>query len=798
MKKIIVYLLAFLFSVNVFANSNPYLELHSIFQKIDSLDFNQLVLKIEKIKPAACQIDEITISETEMDFLLTFCQLELTATLKQVKKMLIHAKKMDHLLKENKFDYKKLSKLISNIIMDIDVEFALKYDMYMTYVLANHGDMIKHIDNIQKLLNSVEKNSDKYMRCRALLGLAFLRSQNDELAISPLKDSLDYFIKKGDKLNAFYSAHNLSAVYMKLKNKKMYKYYNDIAKKYADKDFMLQQCELAFMNFIHLLEKDKFDENDKKIFEENREFIIKNSTSDIQLFTVYAFSFIMKLTRDFQQENMLEDLEKAFHYKDLMWGAEFPENYKILDNMLKPELLLAYLAETKQFGKLNYWNEKFKSYGQKNLEKISVPKLQPLCDSIAKYQRAKEILLSEEAKPYKERDKKLIQSATKIKRELEEQFELAKRQLSDKESEIFNELISNDYIISPNSLNQLSAVLPDKMACVQYIPVGDKIFAHIVIKNAPPFLHQIDLKDKNLTADKFNTKLFKIKTVLENNTDEQHIKKEMNDLYKLIFADIEPELNKLNIEKILVNSSGMLRSIPFAALFDGNKYLLEKYQITNITGMDMIRLARSSAARTVKNTKIAVFADPDGSLASARQEGRQVAKLFVDNQCFIGNDASLENFESMLGDINFIHLATHAVIDTERPEQSYIKFADDKKWYYSDMMGFNVKNVDSIVLSACSTGVNVKNNGGEIESMAAKLLQKSPSGSIIASFWDIDDGATAAFMMNYYKNILESIKSDNVLDKGKAFRKAQLNLLKNKSTSSPFYWAAFVFYGDFR
>jgi CHAT domain-containing protein len=164
----------------------------------------------------------------------------------------------------------------------------------------------------------------------------------------------------------------------------------------------------------------------------------------------------------------------------------------------------------------------------------------------------------------------------------------------------------------------------------------------------------------------------------------------------------------------------------------------------------------------------------------------------------VGKEATLDNFKTLLGNINLIHLATHAVLDSEHPELSYIKFANNQKWQYKDIMSFNIKDIDSIVLSACSTAVKPSSNGSEIESMAYQLLRKSPSGSIVASFWDVDDGATAAFMQEYYQHIVNSIKKNGTLDRGGALRKAQLKLLRNKETSSPKYWAAFTLFGDFR
>ena len=148
--------------------------------------------------------------------------------------------------------------------------------------------------------------------------------------------------------------------------------------------------------------------------------------------------------------------------------------------------------------------------------------------------------------------------------------------------------------------------------------------------------------------------------------------------------------------------------------------------------------------------------------------------------------------------MNFIHLATHAILNPNAPEDSYVLFAHGDKWCYDEMNDFSVKDVDSFVLSACSTAVGEKSTGSEIEGMAYNLLCNSPAGSVLASFWRVNDEATAILMGIYYKHIVDSIKAHNTLDRGGALREAQLKLLHNPATSHPYYWAAFTLFGDFR
>ena len=69
---------------------------------------------------------------------------------------------------------------------------------------------------------------------------------------------------------------------------------------------------------------------------------------------------------------------------------------------------------------------------------------------------------------------------------------------------------------------------------------------------------------------------------------------------------------------------------------------------------------------------------------------------------------------------------------------------------------------------------------------------------MLASFWPVDDAATAELMTTYYAHIVGSVKANGTLDRGGALREAQLKLLANSQTASPYYWAAFTLLGDFR
>lgn len=541
-------------------------------------------------------------------------------------------------------------------------------------------------------------------------------------------------------------------------------------------------------------------------------------------FALASAFFRNEVLRRQKKSDIVADLERHFNYEAALAAEERRYKPAFVWNQegKARELLLSSLRDLvneaeddasrgQWIQKLDFWNKKFE---QKRVRSLNVASASAdsddnaetvadmaVLDIIAQFQEAKQIVAIEEQKPEGERDKTLLQSATATLRRLEVLYEVKKQRLAQAKQAKFAELLSDSYVIHPDSLDQLASVLEEGTTCLQFVPMENEILAYLVAHNTPPLLVQIDLGQYQLDGAKLDKQIAKLRNILQGRSmPETKTKSELQKLHNVLFAALAAPLEKLGTKKLLVNSSGKLRYIPFAALYDGQKYLIEKYQVTNVTGLDLIRLSKAQSPRKYADAKLVVFADPDGSLPSGRQEGADVASFFEQKSVFTGEQATLAEFEALAGNVNFVHLATHGVIDSDTPQNSFILFAGDRNWRYCDMMGFNIQNVDSIVLSACNSASKAENlgTGAEIEGMAYQLLRKSPSGSVVASFWKVDDAATSQLMNAYYAHIIAAMKADGHLDRGGALREAQLKLLANHETSLPCYWAAFTLFGDYR
>ena len=144
------------------------------------------------------------------------------------------------------------------------------------------------------------------------------------------------------------------------------------------------------------------------------------------------------------------------------------------------------------------------------------------------------------------------------------------------------------------------------------------------------------------------------------------------------------------------------------------------------------------------------------------------------------------------GGADLLHIATHARVDAERPRLSALALTPDSRtsppvsaFGLLDILGLKLKS-RLVVLSACDTSRGRLLPGEGVLGPAQAFLQAG-SAAVLASYWRIDDAATADFMQKFYTHLFAEH-----LPAAAALRSAQLEAAR---TSSSHTWAAFALYG---
>ena len=300
------------------------------------------------------------------------------------------------------------------------------------------------------------------------------------------------------------------------------------------------------------------------------------------------------------------------------------------------------------------------------------------------------------------------------------------------------------------------------------------------------FVHQISASDLEELANEFRYNL-----ELDQGDDEYKALGE--ELYALVFADVEPLLQKKNVETLLVIPDGVLRTIPFAAIFDGDQYMIEKYALATTPGISLTfpeRLDVKAASLFAGGISHAVqgFSSLPGVPGELEKlEKQHGAELFF-NEAFqrttIQAQISSEQY-------SIVHIATHGHFDSN-PQQSYLLTYDGKLTmdHLEQSIGSRRQTgdtLDLLVLSACETAVG--DNRAALG--LAGVALKAGARSAIATLWQISDAATALIIGSFYEHT-----SKEHLSKAQALRIAQTERINSALHNHPSDWAPFLLIGN--
>jgi CHAT domain-containing protein len=265
-------------------------------------------------------------------------------------------------------------------------------------------------------------------------------------------------------------------------------------------------------------------------------------------------------------------------------------------------------------------------------------------------------------------------------------------------------------------------------------------------------------------------------------------------VYDLLLRSAEDKLAASGITTLVFVLDGSLRNLPMAALYDGQKYLIEKYNIALAPGLQLLQ-PQPLERQHLKGLL--------GGLSEARQgfsalpavafEVNQIESQ-IPTQVLLDRTFTSTTLQSQLNSAPFpvIHLATHGRFSS-KAEDTFILTWDDRinvkqldTLLRSREQG-NLNPIELLVLSACQTAT-----GDQRAALGlAGLAVRSGARSTLATLWSVNDRSTAFFMVEFYQRL-----GQPGVTKSQAVRSAQLALLKQSQYEHPYYWAPFILLGN--
>ncbi len=315
-------------------------------------------------------------------------------------------------------------------------------------------------------------------------------------------------------------------------------------------------------------------------------------------------------------------------------------------------------------------------------------------------------------------------------------------------------------------------------------------------------------------------------------------------LYQLLFKKLDQRLKQNQIKTLLYIPDGVMRLLPLAALSDGEKYLIEKYAIATLPGLNLLgaTIARESEQKTLLSglsqpgeeiveqlpgtlikeisgdDQFVVSALPsEGQSLTALEKGSDSRQLRMqqvlnslalpgvvseinqlsanyESKTLLDADFTLQAFQQQIAqpEYNIIHIASHGFF-AQDSKGSFIMTYD--QLLTLDRLEALLKSrakdqpISLLTLSACQTAEGDDRAPLGLSGAAIKANAESALGSL----WPISDEAAVELMTVFYQQLIEKGKG-----KAQALREAQLHLINHEELSHPFYWAPFILVGHWQ
>ncbi|MBV6641665.1 MAG: CHAT domain-containing protein [Cyclobacteriaceae bacterium] len=351
-------------------------------------------------------------------------------------------------------------------------------------------------------------------------------------------------------------------------------------------------------------------------------------------------------------------------------------------------------------------------------------------------------------------------------------------------------------------ISQIQSTLDERAALLSYFIGAERVFIFQITKDKAWIYNRP--KD-----ERFNQLVSGFRNSIKYYVDETFTTTSYSLQTQLI-----PKLSD-EIDQLVIIPDAVIGSIPFEALVyeksvsnqvKDNKYLINKYAV----GYDY---AATLFVNKAKNTTVSdktgillaapVTFESNGQylqqLPDSKKEIEEIEKLFSSAQMktvsSTGPDASEEMIKSIsLSDFQFIHLATHGIVNQSRPELSRVFLCpgstEDGSLYSGEI--YNLKfNANLVTLSACETGLGQVAKGEGIVGLS-RALQYAGAQNLIVSLWQVADKSTADLMIEFYNHSLNSPRRGYADD----LRAAKLSLLQSEDYYNPYFWAPFILIGQ--
>jgi CHAT domain-containing protein/tetratricopeptide (TPR) repeat protein len=252
------------------------------------------------------------------------------------------------------------------------------------------------------------------------------------------------------------------------------------------------------------------------------------------------------------------------------------------------------------------------------------------------------------------------------------------------------------------------------------------------------------------------------------------------ELYRLLLAPVDADLHA---PRLLFIPHGLLHRLPLHALWDGSRYILERF-ICCYAPSASIAIHATSNSSPKQYHSLAGVALTDPAIPQARREVELAARCFPQSWLYLDGNADRQGLIQAAAQADILHIATHGLFRPDNPFFSALKLADgwiDVRSIYRLPLSARL-----VILSACESGSGKIRGGDEVIGLARGFLGAGAQ-ELIVSLWNVHDETSVDIMVDLYEFLIHNG------DTAAALRAAQIAAIQKGL--HPYFWASFLTVG---
>jgi CHAT domain-containing protein len=288
--------------------------------------------------------------------------------------------------------------------------------------------------------------------------------------------------------------------------------------------------------------------------------------------------------------------------------------------------------------------------------------------------------------------------------------------------------------------------------------------------------------------DQLTREIRRFRRMLEKRTTREYLPPAQQ-LYEWLIRPLESELASHRIDTLIFVPDGPLRTIPMAALHDGDHFLVEKYALAVTPGLSLTD-PRPVERRRMKVLAMGVTESVQGfpALPNVAAELQALHDL-LGSTTLVNENFVVPKMEAELKNEPFtiVHVASHGHFGGDVGQTYLLAFDDkvtmDRLDQLIGMFKFREEPLDLLTLSACDTAA-----GDDRAALGlAGVAVKAGARSALATLWEVNDRVSADLVTAFYSGL-----KDPAVSRAAALRQAQRKILEDPRYDHPGFWSPFL------